>query len=567
MGVPLEEFLKQGNKYGYFVQPLRAIHLDTQIEIPGDIGFRQAGNRTYLLIFGAIAFFILVIASINFMNLSTARSLSRAKEVSLRKVVGSGRKQLISQFLFESVFLSLLSLIIALILVVYLMKPFNKIMNLNLAYQDIFNWYMLPVLVLLAIAVGLLSGSYPSFVLASFKPIVALKGTSSTKNGTGFLRNLLVIIQFTISIVIIAGTLVIYWQFRFMNNKDLGFDKEQLVVMERIHPLGRQIQAFKEELTSHSSILDATNSTSFMGSPNSSNPFWIKGRPTEETYVFWNNWTDEDYLSTYRVELATPDSRFFSREYKSDSLTCLINEAAVRKYNIEDPLNQSLLELLPDDEGYNELRIIGVVKDHNFANLKHEVAAQVIEFKPESWDLPGYLTIRLAPGKKSIEEGLAHIDKIWKEFTGDEPLQYFFLDEKLETYYAEEKRTGTLTMVFSILAILIASLGLFGLTLYNSQKRIREIGLRKALGATETNIIGLVSKSAVNSIGISISIALPVAYFMMRDWLMGFPYNVGFQPLLFLSAAILVIIISMITVIVTSLKAARTDPAICLHYE
>jgi putative ABC transport system permease protein len=396
---------------------------------------------------------------------------------------------------------------------------------------------------------------------------VALKGTSSTKNGTGFLRNLLVIIQFTISIVIIAGTLVIYWQFRFMNNKDLGFDKEQLVVMERIHPLGRQIQSFMEELTSHSSILDATNSTSFMGSPNSSNPFWIKGRPTEETYVFWNNWTDEDYLSTYRVELATPDSRFFSREYKSDSLTCLINEAAVRKYNIEDPLNQSLLELLPDDEGYNELRIIGVVKDHNFANLKHEVAAQVIEFKPESWDLPGYLTIRLAPGKKSIEEGLAHIDKIWKEFTGEEPLQYFFLDEKLETYYAEEKRTGTLTMVFSILAILIASLGLFGLTLYNSQKRIREIGLRKALGATETNIIGLVSKSAVNSIGISISIALPVAYFMMRDWLMGFPYNVGFQPLLFLSAAILVIIISMITVIVTSLKAARTDPAICLHYE
>ena len=202
-----------------------------------------------------------------------------------------------------------------------------------------------------------------------------------------------------------------------------------------------------------------------------------------------------------------------------------------------------------------------------FVDKLIDMGAQIILLKPESWDWSGYLTIRLAPGKESIEAGLAHMDQVWKEFTGDEPLQYFFLDEKLETYYAEEKRTGTLTMVFSFVAILIASLGLFGLTLYNSQKRIREIGLRKALGATENNIIGLVSRSVVNAVGISIAISMPVAYFMMRDWLRDFPYNVGFQPLLFISAAILVILISMITVTVTSLKAARTDPAICLHYE
>jgi putative ABC transport system permease protein len=567
MGISLAEFNESGNSYGYFVQPLRNIHLDTQIEIPGDIGYRQAGNRTYLYIFGAIAFFVLIIASINFMNLSTARSLSRAKEVSLRKVVGSGRKQLIRQFLFESVFMSMASLVIALILVLFFMRPFNNIMNLNLAYEDVFSWYMLLVLVFLAIAVGLLSGSYPSFVLASIKPIVALKGTASTNNGTGFFRNLLVIIQFTISIVIIAGTLVIYWQFRFMNNKELGFDKEQLVVMERIHPLGGQIQTFKGELTNHGSILDASNSTSFMGSPNNSNPFWIKGRPAEETYIFWNSWTDEDFLSTHRIELATPGSRFFSKEFRSDSSACLINEAAVRKYNIEDPLNQSVMQLLSDGGGYKEMKIIGVMKDHHFATLKQEVAPQILVLKPDPWDFYGYLTVRLAPGKENIEAGLAHMDQIWKEFTGDEPLQYFFLDEKLETYYAEEKRTGTLTMVFSILAIFIASLGLFGLTLYNSQKRIREIGLRKALGATESSIIGLVSRSVVTSVGISISIAMPLAYFMMRDWLMDFPYNVGFQPVLYIIAAIVVIIISMITVTVTSLKAARTDPAICLHYE
>ncbi len=567
MGVSADEFLESGNKYGYFVQPLEEIHLDSDIEVPADLGYRPTGNRTYLFIFAAIAFFVLIIASINFMNLSTARSLSRAKEVSLRKVVGSGRKQLISQFLFESVFLSLISLVIALILVLYLLKPFNKLMDLNLAYQDIFKWYMLPVLILLAVTVGILSGSYPSFVLASFKPIQALKGNYSAKNGTGFLRNLLVIIQFTISIVIIAGTLVIFWQFRYMTNKDLGFDEEQLVVVERIHPLERQIQTFKEELTGHSSILGATNSTSFMGSPNNGNPYWIKGRTNEETYMFWTNWADEDLLSTHGIELATPDSRYFSRDYLSDSMACLVNESAVRKYNIEDPLNQTILNKVGDGQDDQELKIIGVMKDHHYASLKQEVSPQIVILKPESWDWSGYLTVRLAPGKQNIEAGLKYMDETWKKFTDDQPLEYFFLDAKLDSYYAEEKRTGSLTMIFSILAIFIASLGLFGLTLYNSQKRTREIGIRKALGASENNIIGIVSKSVVNAVGISIAIAMPVAYFMMRDWLRGFPYNVGFQPLLFVSAAILVIIIAMVTVTITSLRAARTDPAIALHSE
>jgi len=567
LGVEPEEFLESDDRYGYFAQPLKEIHLDADVEVPGSIGYKPLGNKTYLIIFAAIAFFVLVIAAINFMNLSTARSLSRAKEVSLRKVVGSGRKQLIRQFLFESVFLSLVSLVLALVLVFYFLKPFNTLVNLNLAYEDIFKWYMLPVFVLLAVLVGLLSGSYPSFVLASFQPIQALKGSNSSKNGTGFLRNLLVIIQFTISIVIIAGTLVIYWQFRYMTNKDLGFDEEQLVVLERIYPLDKQIQTFKEELTSHASILSASNSTSYMGAPNNGNPYWIKGRPDEETFMFWTNWADEDLIETHRIELATPDSRYFSKEFPSDSSACLINEAAVRKYNIENPLNQTIKELMGDSDEYEEMRVIGVVRDHHYASLKHEVSPQIIQLKPEDWNYAGYLTVRLAPGKQNIEAGLDYMDQAWQKFTDDEPLQYFFLDEKLDSYYAEEKRTGMLTMVFSIIAILIACLGLFGLTLYNSQKRIREIGLRKALGATENSIIGLVSRSVVNAVGISILIAMPVAYFMMRDWLRGFPYNVGFQPLLFLSAAILVVIISMITVTVTSLRAARTDPAICLHYE
>jgi putative ABC transport system permease protein len=569
MGVSAEELFASGAKYGYHPQPLLDIHLNADIEVPSDIGYRPNGNRTYLIIFGIIAFFVLVIASINFMNLSTARSLSRAKEVSLRKVVGSDRKQLIQQFLFESVFLSLVSLMIALILVTLLLNPFNNLVGMHLVYRDIFSWYMIPAFILLAVFVGLLSGSYPSFVLASFKPIFALKGNASTKNGTTVLRNALVIIQFSISIIIIAGTLVIYWQFRYMTNKDLGFDKEQLVVMERIYPLGagNEIQTFKKELLTHSAVLSATNSTAYLGAPNNNNAYAIKGRPMEETVLFHTFWTDEDFMETYRFGLATPDSRYFSEEFLSDSSACLVNEAAVRKYNLEDPLNQSIMWGFDEPETARELRIVGVMEDYHFLTLKHEVGAQITILKDRNWEWSGYLTVRLAPGKENIEAGLAHMKAKWEEFTSDQPFQYFFLDEELDSYYAEEKKTGAVTMIFSILAIFIASLGLFGLTLYNSQKRIREIGIRKVMGATEGNVITVISKSVGYAVGISILIAMPVAYFMMQDWLRDFPYNVGFQPLLFIMAALLAILIAMVTVTITSLKAARINPALALHYE
>jgi len=566
MGITPEEFMESGGEYGLFTQPLLSIHLDQDIDLPRDEGYLPLGNRTYLVIFGLIAFFILVIASINFMNLSTARSLSRAKEVSLRKVVGSEKKHLVRQFLFESVLLSLISLLIALVLVSVLLTPFNNLVDLNLGHEDIFSWYMLPSFIILAILVGLLSGSYPSFVLASFKPIFALKGNASTRNGTTVLRNILVIIQFSISIIIIAGTLVIYWQFRYMTNKDLGFDKEQLVVMNRIHPLGGQIQVFKEELKKHTSILSATNSTCYLGTTNTNNTYAIKGRPAEESAMLYVYYTDEDFLETYRIGLATPDSRFLSRDFPGDSSACLVNESAVRKYQLEDPLNTILLD--PSETGFDtELRVIGVVEDHHYSSLKDEIGAQMIKLKSPESNWSGYITFRTASGKENIEAALDHMGEKWRDFTDDEPLQYFFLDEELDKHYAEEKRTGALTLIFSILAIFIASLGLFGLTLYNSQKRIREIGLRKVLGATEGDVVGVISRSVVHAIGISILIAMPIAYFMMQDWLRDFPYNVGFQPLLFVMAALLAIIIAMVTVIITSLKAARTNPALALHYE
>jgi len=340
-------------------------------------------------------------------------------------------------------------------------------------------------------------------------------------------------------------------------------------VLERLHPLGagNEIQTFKKELLTHSAILSATNSTAYLGAPNNNNGYAIKGRPPEEAVLFHTFWTDEDFMETYRFGLATPESRYFSEEFSTDSSACLVNVAAVRKYNLEDPLNQSIMLGMDDPENAQELRIIGVMEDYHFLTLKHEVGAQIAILKDRNWDWSGYLTVRLAGGKENIEAGLAHMEDKWQEFTSDQPFQYFFLDEKLDSYYAEEKKTGAVTMVFSILAIFIASLGLFGLTLYNSQKRIREIGIRKVMGATENNVIAVISKSVVYAVGISILIAMPVAYFMMQDWLRDFPYNVGFQPVLFIMAALLAIIIAMVTVTFTSLKAARINPALALHYE
>lgn len=566
MGISPEEFAAAGNEYGLKLQPLLDIHLDPEIDLPTDIGYRPLGNRTYLYIFGVIAFFIMVIASINFMNLSTARSIGRAKEVSLRKVVGSGRRELISQFLAESVILSILSMLVAILLVYLLLPQFNTIAGTKLNPGDIFKWYMFPAFVLLTVFIGLLSGSYPATVLASFKPIQALKGKTTTDNGSGKLRNILVVIQFTISVVIVVGTLVIFWQFRYMINKDKGYTTDHMVIMDRVYPLGHdKIETFKAELLKHNSIAAVSNSTAYLGAPNNNNGYKIKGRDNAESFLFNTFWVDYDFMNTYQFKLATPNSRYFSREFGSDSSACLINEAAVNKFMIEDPMNATIL--WPDDNGFRELKVIGILEDIHFSSVKNEIDPLILILKPSDWDWVGYLNIRLKEGKENVQPALSYIQSTWDDFTDEQPFQYVFLDDEFASYYAEEKRTGIITLIFSILSVFIASLGLFGMTLYNTQRRTREIGIRKVMGATETSILTMVSRNVLILLAISILIAWPVAWYMTRDWLNGFPYNIGFQPMLFLVAALLALVIAIITVTLTALRSARTNPAVALHYE
>lgn len=568
MGITPEEFAAGGNRYGLKLQPLYDIHLNPDIALPSDNCFRPIGNRAYLYIFGVIAFFILVIASINFMNLSTARSISRAKEVCLRKVVGSSRKELIRQFLSESVIISILSMVMALILVAVLLPQFNRVTGISLDMSDLFRWYMFPVFVLLTIFIGLLSGFYPSTVLSSFRPIQALKGKAIPSNGTGRLRSILVVLQFTISVVIVVGTLVIFWQFRYMLNKDIGFTSENMIIMDRVFPLEHdKLETFKNELLKHNSIEAVSNSTAFLGAPNNNNGYKIKEKDDTETFLFNTFWTDYDFLSTYQLALANPESRGLSREYGGDSLACLINETAVRNFMIEDPLNTNILWPRGEEGDFINLRVVGVMKDVHYSSMKNKIAPMIVFLKRNDWGWVGYLNIRTKPGKENTKLALEHMEKTWEDFTDDEPFQYIFLDEFYSNFYAEEKRTGIITLIFSILSVFIASLGLLGMTLYNTQRKTREIGIRKVMGATERNILAMVSRGVLVSLGISVIIAWPVAWYMTRDWLNGFPYNIGFQPILFLFAALLALVVAMITVTLTALRSARTNPAIALHYE
>jgi len=567
LGVTPQEWVEGGNKYGVFLQPLKDIHLNPDIDVGVEICYRPVNDRRYIYIFGVIAFFILVIASINFMNLATARSVLRAREIGLRKVVGSGRSLLIKQFLTESILLSLISLAIALFLVEISLPWFNNTMNLNLSFNSVGTWYMLLTLLVLSVFMGFLSGTYPAFFLARYRPIEGIKGELIGGKNSRMFRSMMVVVQFSISVAIIVGTMIVFSQLRYMLDKDLGFDKKHLVVMKRIYPLGNRIQTFCRELEKIPGVEKATNSTTYLGFNNSTETYRIKGRDASKNFLFATNYVDGSFLETYNFRLADDYSRFFSSDFPTDSNAILINRAAVREYGIEDPLNTIILE--PDIKGdTTELRIIGVVEDFHHSTLKEPVGPYMLRFKSRDFSWSGYITIRLGVVGQGVNPTLNKIEKLWLQMTNDEPFQYFFLDDEIDKFYKEEKRTGRLSLMFAILATLIAMLGLFGLTLYNTQRKTREIGIRKAMGASIREVIIIVAREILLLMTISIFLAWLAAYFFMQEiWLRDFPFNIGFKPWIYIISAVSAMFVALLTVSWLAWSAARSNPSEILHYE
>jgi putative ABC transport system permease protein len=426
------------------------------------------------------------------------------------------------------------------------------------------DWYVIPGLFLFALVIGLLAGSYPAFFLGSFKPVAVLSGKIEQGAGSGFLRRILVIVQFSISIFIILGTLVINKQLGYMINTDLGFEKEQLLVIQRFDEIGsRHVETFKQEIAKIPGVLSSASSTMVPGHTNNYNGFMMEGRPFDQTFLLEVNNIDYDFPATYGLEIA--QGRFHSHDYPTDSFAIVVNEASIRNFNIEEPLECRFIQPGDKMEDRDYMKILGVMKDFHNESLHTVIRPHMMKIRDPVWGWIPYLSIRLEP--ENISGTVRQIGNIWNEFTNGQPFQYFFMDDDFEQHYEQETRTRFIFTIFSILAILVACLGLLGLTAFTTQQRTREIGIRKAMGASANIIVRLISKEIVILICLATLVAWPVAYLFTRNWLNDFAYRIDPGIIPFLLSFVFALLISLATISVQAIKAALKNPADSLRYE
>jgi putative ABC transport system permease protein len=555
MGINLDEFLSKGNIFRYYLQNLKDAHLDPSLQQ----AFKPACDPKYLLIFGSIAILIVLIAAINFMNLSTAQAARRAKEVGIKKASGSSRKMLITQFLSESVILSLISLFLALIIVKVSLPFLNSTLGTSLELRAFTQWYFVPVLFLFAIFVGILAGSYPALFLSSFSPYEVLKGESRNQNQSKRLRRVLVVFQFIVSILLIIGTMVMYSQIRFMINKDVGFNKENLIVIDRINEIGTKVKSFKDAIKQINGVVNAASSTSVPNRVNNTNGYGIEGRQ-DESFLIVSNWIDNDYLETYGIKMA--EGRAFDESFSGDRNACLVNESTLRNFGITDYEKTRFIQ--PGERQGTYINIIGVVKNFNFQSLRNPIQPYIFLYKTDEINY-GYMTLRLSP--VNFSHTISEIEKTWKEFASNTPLEYYFLDEDFGKIYTQEKQNARMAVIFSVLAILIAALGLFGLTSFTVEQKTKEIGIRKAMGSTAFDLYFVISREVFILVTVSALVATPLIYIIAGKWLENFYYRINPGIFIFISGFIVALMVAAITITYQILKAVRVNPAHSLKYE
>ena len=528
------------------------IHLHSSSKYTADIGGH--GDIQYVRMFSVIAFFVLLIACINFMNLATARSEKRAKEVGLRKVVGAHRLQIIKQFYGESLFLSLLAFFIALFLTYLLLPVFNDLSGKTLILNQL-SITMLFGFAGIAILTGILSGSYPALFLSSFKPVTTLKSGRSSRTSGSLFRKVLVIIQFSLSIIMIIGTLVVSKQIDYIRNKNLGLKKENLGFVFLSGEFGKKYETAKQELLKNPNITSITRTSQLPTYIASSTSGWDwEGKDPEEKVLMHFVSVDYDYVKTYKMEMA--QGRFYSPEFATDSLAVVVNEKALEVMGIKSPLGKRL------SIGSNDLTIIGVVKNFHFKPIQTKIEPMVLLMMPSSYNI---MVMRTKPA--NISETIDFVESTYKKFNTDTPFSYNFLDERYENLYRAEQRVGKISICFAVIAILISCLGLFGLASFMAEQRTKEIGIRKVLGASVPAIFLHLSKNFIILVGLSNLIAWPVAYLTMKKWLQNYAYHTDLTLYIFMFAAFLAVIITLLTVSYQSIKAARANPVDSLKYE
>ena len=562
VGLTLEEFEATGQYMRLGLQPLVDIHLKSHKSDE----LQANGNIQYVWIFSSIAFFVLLIACINFMNLTTARSTKRAEEIAVRKVLGSSRSQLINQFLGESFMVTLFAVILALGISIFIMPWFSELTgrDLSFPYASTSFWTLILAGTLI---VSLLAGSYPALFLSGFKPVESLKQNFTVKKGHHFLRSGLVVVQFSIATVLIIGTLLIYQQIKFIQQKNLGYSKDQIIVLNSAQALGQNLEAYKEKILQNAYVSSATVS-GFLPIPSyrSNSTYGKTAEFRQDNLINMQRWrVDHDYLKT--LDLALLEGRFFDRNFPSDSTAIVINESAAKVLQYDEPIGEKVygirdgVDVPQSPEDFQGYTIVGVVEDFHFQGLREPISSLAMFLGRST----GHIAFKYEAGASS--QLLDQMEVAWREMAVGQPFSYQFMDESFARTYDAEKRVGTIALVFALLAIIVSCLGLFGLSTYVVEQRTKEIGIRKVLGATTTNLVTMLSTGFLKLVGIAFIIAIPFTWYAMAKWLENFAYRIDIHWWTFFVAGIIAIILAFVTVSIQSLRAAISNPVESIRSE
>jgi len=555
MGVSLAEAQKAVNTFVFSLQPLTSLHLhgNTKMEIEAN------GDVQYVYIFSALAVFILLLACVNFTNLSTARAIKRAREIGVRKVLGSLKKQLITQFLVESVVITLVALFCAYALLLALLPFFNQLANKNINFEFFLSWQAVLSMLLVSWIAGVLAGLYPAFFLSSFNPIKVIKGSSFMGGSQkSRLRSSLVVFQFFVSTALIIATIIVYQQLHYMQNKKLGYDKNQVIFLPDTRLLGQGQTAFEETLLEDNRVVSASVSRSVPGGPiMDGTEIYPKNENSNGTEIHTNIFhIDYDYLRTLGIHVLK--GRNFSKDYSTDSFAVVINEAAVRElgWTNDNAVGKTIVR-----SGQIAYKVIGVTEDFNYASVKEKIAPVMMLLGNNQ----GGLIVKI--NTKDARNFLAKLKEDWMSFNPSGPLGYYFLDENFAKLYASEERTQKIFWAFAILAVIIASLGLFGLSAMVIEQRSREIGIRKVLCASVQNVLLLVSKEFLLLVLIAFLISIPATWWAMNKWLQDFAYRININVWAFAVAGVAVVLVALLTISFQATKAAIANPVKSLRTE
>ena len=564
-GQSYDDFIKKGGKMSFSLMPFTSVHLHAiPMQVPARL--TTLSDIKYVYIFSFIALFIIILACVNFMNLSTAQSATRAKEVGIRKVMGSIKTQLIKQFLTEAMLYSFVATIFGLLLVLFLLKPFNEVAGKSLAFDSIITNHIWLFILCLCLVTGLLAGLYPAFYLTSFKPVEVLKGVKLFRNNIAnlFIRNGLVVFQFTISVILIICTIVVFEQLKYEQRKDLGLNKENVVVIANTKRLGNLEEPFRDELTRQPGVIDASISSSIPTKGNFGDGYVPEATETDKPLLtdigLSSFMVDNDFIPTLKMQIL--QGRNFSKEFY-DSASVIINETAAKKIGWKEPVGKYLA--YPGND--QRFKVIAVVKDFNIASF-HELVEPFALFNTTSktYNLhTSFISVRLLPGK--MNEQIAGMEAKWKRFAPVTPFDFSFLDNEFDALYRSEQRMGTVFGIFTFLSILVACLGLFGLSIFTAERRKKEIGVRKVLGASVQTVVGLLSGEFLKLVTIATLIAFPIAWLAMNKWLQDFAYPVSMGWWIFFIAGASTMAIALITVSFQAIKAAFANPVKTLRSE